>query len=298
MICFVISIFAHMYVSGFSFIRNAIKLDYPVVEAIRSILPLCDEVVVAVGVSEDETRELISGIDPKVRIVDTEWDLSLREGGRVLAIETDKAFDAINSAADWCFYIQGDECLHEKYIPGIRSAMEKWKDEKEIDGLLFRYKHFYGSYDFIGDSRTWYRNEIRVIRNNKEIRSYKDAQGFRINGKKLKVKEIDAEIYHYGWVRHPRHMMAKSLEANRYWHDDRWIEERFDPDKDFDYSQIDSIKKFEGTHPEVMKERIERMNWSFSRDPSVKKFRLKSAVLYYIEKWTGWRVGENKNYRF
>lgn len=292
-----IFIFAVMYVSGFSFIRNAVKLDYPIVEAIKSILPLCDEVVVAVGDSDDETRNLIIGIDPKVRVIDTQWDLNLREGGKVLAIETNKAFDAVNEHADWCFYIQGDECLHEKYIPAVREAMEKWKDDPEVEGLLFEYRHFYGSYDYLGDSRTWYRNEIRVIRNDHSIRSYKDAQGFRKNGRKLKVKRSGAAIYHYGWVRHPRHMMAKSLEANRYWHDDRWIEERFDPGKDFDYTGIDSITRFEGTHPEVMKKRIEKMNWTFTRDPSVKKFNLKGAVLYYIEKWTGWRVGENKNYQ-
>ncbi|MBM3912615.1 MAG: glycosyltransferase family 2 protein, partial [Sphingomonadales bacterium] len=44
-----------MKVSGFTFIRNAVLLDYPILEAIRSILPLCDEIVVAVGKSEDET---------------------------------------------------------------------------------------------------------------------------------------------------------------------------------------------------------------------------------------------------
>lgn len=286
-----------MYVSGFTFIRNAIKLDYPIVEAIRSILPLCDEVVVAVGDSEDGTRELIKKIDPKVRIIDTKWDMSLREGGKVLAVETDKAYREVSPKADWCVYIQGDECMHEQYHDVVREAMEKWKDDERVEGLLFGYKHFYGSYDYLGDSGTWYRQEIRVIRRDKDISSYKDAQGFRKNGRKLQVKRIPAEIYHYGWVRHPKHMMAKAVEANRYWHDDRWIEERFDPDKDFDYSQIDSIRRFDGTHPDVMKERIEKMNWSFSRDPSVKKFNLKTRIKYYIEKWTGWRIGENKNYR-
>ncbi len=78
-----------MFVSGFTFIRNAVRYDYPILEAIRSILPLCDEVVVAVGRSEDGTRELIEGLgDPRIRIIDTEWDDSLREGGRVLAVET------------------------------------------------------------------------------------------------------------------------------------------------------------------------------------------------------------------
>ena len=65
-----------MKISGFSFVRNGIKLYYPVAESIRSILPICDEFVVAVGRGDDDdtTRAEIEAIgDPKVRIVDTVW---------------------------------------------------------------------------------------------------------------------------------------------------------------------------------------------------------------------------------
>ena len=61
-----------MKVAGFTFIKNALIYDYPIVEAIQSILPLCDEVVVAVGKSEDKTLELIQSIHPsKIRIIET-----------------------------------------------------------------------------------------------------------------------------------------------------------------------------------------------------------------------------------
>ena len=286
-----------MFVSGFTFIRNAVKLDYPVKEAILSILPLVDEMIVAVGAGEDSTRELIASLGPKIRIVDTQWDDSLREGGKVLAVETNKAFDAISKQADWCFYIQGDECLHEKYHSEILAQMSRYKEDKEVDGLLFDYAHFYGSYDYLGDSRTWYRKEIRIIKNDKSISSYRDAQGFRKDGKKLRVKPIQAEIYHYGWVRHPKYQMAKLREANKLWHDDAYINQKFDASKDFDYAEIDSIKSFEGTHPAVMQERITKMNWSFDKDPEAKTFGLKLKILYGIEKLTGWRVGEYRNYK-
>lgn len=168
-----------MKVSGFSFIKNAIKYDYPIVEAITSILPICDEFVVAVGKSEDDTLSLIQSIDPhKIRIIETEWDESLREGGRVLAVETDKAFKAISKDSDWAFYIQGDEVMHEKYLPVVKNAMEKFNNDSSVDGLLFNYLHFYGSYDYVGSADNWYPHEIRVIKNNPSIYSYKDAQGF------------------------------------------------------------------------------------------------------------------------
>jgi glycosyltransferase involved in cell wall biosynthesis len=288
-----------MKVSGFTFVRNAIKYDYPVVEAIKSILPICDEVIVAVGNSEDETLELIQGIgSPKIRIIETVWDDSLREGGRVLAVETDKAFKAISPDSDWAFYIQGDEALHEKYLDVVKEAMIKYNHDPAVEGLLFRYLHFYGSYDYVGESYRWYRREVRVIKNRQDIFSYRDAQGFRKKpDEKLNVKLIDAEIYHYGYVREPKAMQGKQKSFNKYWHSDQWIEKNVASDEEFDYSNIDALTMFKGTHPEVMRKRIDAMNWKFSYDLSKKKFKVKDRLKRIVEKMTGWRPGEYKNYR-
>ncbi|MBP6428765.1 MAG: hypothetical protein KA273_00010 [Bacteroidales bacterium] len=287
-----------MKVVGFSFIRNAIKFDYPIIEAISSILPICDEFIVAVGESDDKTRELILSIkSDKIKIVDTKWDETLRQGGRVLADETNKAFNNIPNDTDWAFYIQGDEVVHQKYLSNIKESMEKWKDDKQVEGLLFNYTHFYGSYDYVGDSRRWYRKEIRIIRPLKNISSYRDAQGFRIDDRKLRVKPIDAYMYHYGWVKPPFVQQEKIKFFNSLWHDQKWLEKNIAPVDQFDYSVIDSLKLFNGTHPEVMQDRIERVNWKFDFDPTTKNFGLKTKILHKIENLTGWRVGEYKNYR-
>ncbi|MFN3381485.1 MAG: glycosyltransferase family 2 protein, partial [Runella zeae] len=278
-----------MHVTGFTFIRNAVKFDYPIVEAITSILPICDEFVVAVGKGEDETLRLIQEIAPqKIRIIETIWDESLRKGGVVYAKETDKAFQAIAAYSDWAFYIQGDEVVHEKDLPIIKEAMQKWKDDASVDGLLFNYIHFYGSYDYIGDSPKWYRKEIRVIKNNKNIYSYRDAQGFRKDvNQKLRVKPIDASIYHYGWVKDPRVMQQKHLHVHQFWHEDEAEKHIKVSAKGFDYSQIDSLDKFTGTHPQVMQARIRRQNWAFTHDISHKNLSLKYRFKLWMEKYTG-----------
>lgn len=288
-----------MKVSGFTIVRNAIKYDYPIVEAITSILPICDEVIVAVGKSDDDTLALIRSIQsPKIKIIETIWDDTLREGGRVLADETNKAFAAISPDSDWAFYIQGDEVIHEDFLPVVKAAMQKYKDDKGIEGLLFNYKHFYGSYDYIGDARIWYRKEIRVVRNDKHIASYKDAQGFRKNNEKLKVKAIDAWMYHYGWVKPPEAQVAKQQTFNKLWHTDEWVQKHVPKIGEFDYSGIDSLQHFKGEHPKVMQDRINKMNWKFSFDPTTQnKLSFKSKVLMFIEKKTGWRIGEYKNYK-
>jgi hypothetical protein len=288
-----------MKVTGFTFIRNALKFDYPVAEAIKSILPLCDDFVVAVGRSEDKTLELIASIDPlKIRIIETVWDDSLREGGRVLALETDKAFQAISEETDWCFYIQGDEVVHEQYHPAIRAAMEKWKSNALVDGLLFNYLHFYGSYDYVGTSDRWYKHEIRIIKNNKSIFSYRDAQGFRKgDNQKLNVKPVDAYIYHYGWVKMPELMQRKHEHFARLWHSDEWVESNVVKPEPFDYAgHIDALEKFRGAHPQVMIERVNRLNWKFSYDISNNNISFKKRIKRLLEEKLGWNLSY-KNYR-
>jgi hypothetical protein len=288
-----------MKVTGFTFIRNAIKYDYPVEEAILSILPLCDNFVVAVGKSDDDTRNLIEKIDTdKIQIIDTVWDDSLREGGRVLADETNKAFQSINDETDWCFYIQGDEVVHEKYLPFIKSAMEKYQNDDKVDGLLFKYLHFYGSYDYVGESYSWYRNEIRVIKNNNNIYSYRDAQGFRKdNNQVLNVKLIDAYVYHYGWVKEPAAMQKKQIDFNKLWHSDEWVERNVSKAEEFDYSQIDALRHFEGTHPQVMTDRIKSRNWVFDYDISFNSYKFKDKIKRFFEKYFGISLGQYKNYK-
>ncbi|MCX6282081.1 MAG: glycosyltransferase family 2 protein [Bacteroidetes bacterium] len=287
-----------MKVSGFTFVRNAVKFDYPIEEAIRSILPLCDEFVVAAGNSDDSTRELLASIDPaKVRIIDTVWDDNLREGGSVLAVETNKALDQVSEDADWAFYIQADEVVPEQYLPVIRESMEQWKDNARVEGLLFNYRHFFGSYDFVATSRDWYRREVRIIRKQSGIRSYKDAQGFRKDGRKLNVKSIEAWMYHYGWVKPPGFQQAKQEAFHKHWHDDLWVQENVALSSEFDYNIIGGLNKFTGTHPEVMKKRITLKNWDFRPDPLKNNLQPAQKALQTVERLIGWRIGEYKNYK-
>jgi hypothetical protein len=287
-----------MFVSGFTIARNVVRADYPLKEAVYSILPLCDEMLIAVGASDDDTLDYIRSFDsPKIRIIETVWDDKLREGGKVLAVETNKALDAINPAADWCFYIQADECLHEQYIGPVRRAMEENLHDQHVEGLLFDYVHFYGSYDYVADSRNWYRKEIRIVRNLPAIRSYKDAQGFRIDKRKLHVKPVQASIFHYGWVKHPKQQLEKLKQARKLWHSDEFIEKEYADAESFDFSKVDSLHRYKGTHPAVMSARIQQKNWEFEHDISIRNLGFKKRVLYYIEKLTGWRIGENRNYK-
>jgi len=308
-------------ISGFSFVRNGAKLYYPVVESIRSILPICDEFVIAVGEGDEDdgTREAIAAIgDPRVRIIDTVWEEEYFKRGIINALQTDIAMH--RCSGDWLFYLQADEVVHEKYLPVIKARCESLLDRSEVEGLLFRYKHFWGDYGHYHDGHGWYPNEIRMVRNLPTVHSYESAQSFRhfeaydnprqpSGTRKLRVARVDAEIYHYGWVRPPHLMQNKSRAlATVHWGRRKATDYYEKAPKVFDYGPLDRLATFEGTHPEVMKDMIARMDWQDRlqqtgspnpyREPH-KHERLKYRVLTFLENRVlgGRQIGGFKNYR-
>lgn len=243
-------------------------------------MPVVDEMIVLIGDSEDETEQLIRNIaDEKIKIHHSVWDKNLHKGGAVLAVETNKAFQLIDEKSDWAFYIQADEVVHEKYHAAIREGCLKYKDDMRAQGLLFKYLHFYGTYDYVGDSRKWYDHEVRIIRNDKSITAYKDAQGFRVGEEKLRVKLIDAYIYHYGWVKSPKQMFEKQKNVSKFWYESESEWQNLQKEDFFDFeNQYDSLEKFKDTHPLVMKDRLAKQNWKIELDTGRKKFSFKDRL--------------------
>jgi hypothetical protein len=249
-------------ISGFSFARNAIVLDYPLREALLSALPVVDELVVAVarGDPRDDTRGLVESIgDPRVRIVDAPWD----EARLHLAYSdlTNAALDACEG--DWCLYLQADEVLHEADHAAIRSRCAALLEDRRVEGMLFDYLHFFGDYRHVQRGQGWYATEIRLVRNRIGARSVRDAQSFRLSGRRLTVARAGARIFHYGWVRHPARMRAK---VDAFW----MHRGRPDPDaaregtRDtaFDYGPLGRLEQWDGEHPAVMTERMRAMDWA------------------------------------
>jgi hypothetical protein len=263
-----------MKISGFSFVRNGVSLYYPIVESIKSILPLVDEFFVAVGKSSngDDTREKIAEIDdPKLTIIDTIWEEKYFKKGIINSIQTDIAMK--KCTGDWLFYLQADEVVHEKYLTTIKKRCEALVYDKEVEGLLFRYKHFWGDYKHYHNGHGWYPNEIRIVRNLPEIHSWQSAQSFRKfeyydnprqedGHSKLKVAKVDAEIYHYGWVR-PPHLMQNKKRAldSVHWGLKKAKDYYEKAPQEFDYGPLNLLAEFNETHPAVMKEMISKFNW-------------------------------------
>lgn len=312
-----------MTISGFTMVRNATKLYYPIRQAITSILPVVDEFVVALGDCDpdDHTLEEIRSIgSDKIRIIHTVWDLEKYPRGMEHAHQTDIARQACKG--DWLFYVQSDEVVHEEDLPRIRQRCEEFLHDKSIEGLLFKYRHFWGDYDHYITSHAWYANEIRIIRNDKDIHSWESAQSFRrmpdFDGVhyrekkgtyKLKVARVDAYIYHYGWVR-PPHYMQKKRKAFATIHvgKDRAEAEFRQEREEFDFGNLNQLSVFRDTHPAVMQERIRQFNWAdqlernrqHTQTVRHRHEKLKYRLLTFIEQhfMGGRQIFSFKNYRF
>jgi hypothetical protein len=282
--------------SGFTLVRNAVKLDFPIVPAIKSVLAVCDEVVVNVGKSEDETRDVVAALDdPRVRILDSEWDFTKKN--IMLSIETQKAMDACRGT--WGIYIQADEVLHERGARILKDKVAEWDGDTRVEGLLVKYLHFYGGFDQIATSRRWYRREVRCIRLGKDIRPYQGAQGFRVGPdyRKIQARVTDAEMFHYGWAR-PARAIKEKLEISKTIYP--WGGNRFDKEQARGFLEwIPLLKPFTGTHPAAAREWIAER--AVDPDRMIGPMRLKPEhIRFYISDWierlTGARVFEFRNY--
>jgi hypothetical protein len=282
-------------ISGFTVVRDARRLDYPIVESIRSILPIVDEFVVGVGVGEDGTRELIESIgDPKLRIFDSHWDMSRASGGRILSEKTNEALEQCRGI--WCFYLQADEIIHEDDLAAIREACERYRDDARVEGLLFRYIHFYGGYDVISTSRGAYRNEVRIVRRSANPHSVGDAQSFLIEGeRKAWVRESGATVYHYGWVKPPDGIRLKH--ENQV---ELYESRKYAPPPQSEARQMYGLRIFRGSHPAVMRDRVASQDWTFRPRLDLRQWNKRDYRFFLSdlqEKIIPYRFGERKKYR-
>lgn len=236
-------------ISGFTFIRNGTSLGFPFVESIRSLLPLVDEFVVAVGRSDDDTLERVKAIgDPKIRIIETVWNDHMADRGFVYAQQ--KMIAQYACTGHWAFYLEGDEVVHEGELAAIRAAVDRHHDNPAVEALVFDYLHFYGTPGYVSISPGWYRRECRLIRNT--IRSYApDGQYWLVTSRHKRPRNphaalANAHIYHYGWVRKASAMQAKLDQVAKYWAGAQV--------PTINYANFDpqAVKPFTGTHPAVM----------------------------------------------
>lgn len=293
-------------ISGFTIIKNGLSLNYPFVESIKSITPLCDEIIIIVGFEDEEltfddgTYNLLKKEfpDKKFLVKKTYWPKKHFEKGKILANKTNLALKFCQFP--FCFYIQGDEVIHEQDYPIIRSSISDLSKSSKAEGLLFNFIHFYGNVDIYKYTRNVYRREIRIFKNRRGIKSWKDAQGFRTkDDQKISCLLSKARIFHYGWARKEQIMRRKIKAMDLFYHRDEG--NKFSNEKvEFKYRREWGLRKFIDGHPKVMENWIEANKNPINvlNEKIFFDFRTFGLMLSdIIERFTGLRVGEYKNYK-
>jgi len=282
--------------SAFTLVRNAIKLNFPILATICSVLGVCDEVVVNVGKSDDDTREIVAGIgDSRVRILESEWDM--KRGDGMLALETQRAMNACRGS--WGIYLQADEVLDERSARTLKAKVAEWDDDPRVEGLLVNYLHFYGGFDRVATNRRWYRREVRCIRLGLDIHPYQGAQGFRVGPaqRKIRARLTDAQMFHYGWARPACAIRAKREVVKEMY---PVASERLDRDIERGTLEwIPLLRRFTGQHPAVASSWIATCAQQPPIELEPPRFKA-GNVRYYVSDWierlTGARPFEFRNY--
>jgi glycosyltransferase involved in cell wall biosynthesis len=304
------SIIPGIKISGFSLVRNGTLFDYPYLESLRSLLPMVDELIVNVGIGDDDTLEQVQKFadtegQEKLIIFESDWQLdqpAKKKGGLILSEQTNAALD--RCSGDWCFYLQADEVIHEDDRPALQTTLQAVHSNPQVEGILFDYLHFYGSFDVIQDSRSTYRREVRIVRRNSNPRSVGDAQSFRKkDGTKLSVVRGGGRIFHYGWVRNPEAMKEKTFFMDQLYHgnpSENDLAQKIPHTGDnYRYKRFWGLKSFRKTHPAVMGSRIEKKGWHWDLAHSPFHWSLKDSkkiVLDLIERLTQIRLFEYRSY--
>jgi len=283
-----------MKVSGFTFLRNAVINGYPFEESIRSILPIVDEFICVVGKGEDDTRDRVVSIgDPKIRVIDSQWNDNMQDRGFVYGQQ--KMVAQFNCTGDWAFYLEGDEVLHESEVSNIRETMQQNLEDTEVEALYFDFFHFYGTPNQVGIAG--YRRAPRIIRNS--IRSIAPDGLFwtvldkNKKGRYPKAKHSGGNIYHYGHCRSVSKMAEKLKQVGRYWGSKH---EEF---RGYGSIDVRELHPFKGSHPAVMKNWLaEEAETAFCQDTDYRVTRRdrRNRIRFWIEDLLGVEISK-KHYR-
>jgi hypothetical protein len=249
---------------------NIFEMDYPLEAAVISALGVCDEAVIVVGQSQDTTRHFVYQMqedygEEKIKVVETyiHFDRGWEERWWNLA--------SAYTAAEWLFWLDADEAIHEYDVPLIKETMRK----PEVELIRFPFLHFYASKDYT--LRMPLKTNTRMGRRSAGFRivnwctdehpNHSACQAvFGLKGKQENanswsgpnIVEVMAPIYHYGWCRKPL-ALAMSRAKHRAWYaDGGGLEDGRLPEvKPFDFRIKDrlangQIAQWQGNHPAVM----------------------------------------------
>jgi hypothetical protein len=195
-------------------LRNGTKLGYPYELAIKSLRPLCDEVVVLVDpTSEDDTMARVHALSPD-RIVESVWDMNNHNGHTncEITVQTRKLCDA--ASGDWIVSLQADEILHEKDSAYLREVIER-SEAEGVTGNAIERLYFYGALDRY--RQDWTQWLVRIFKRGCWKPDVDGAMKFEPIGDQ-RVGAVTPFLYHYSRVGNPQVIAERVRNLDGFFH--------------------------------------------------------------------------------
>lgn len=225
---------------------NLLIMDYPFKAALESALNICDEAVVVVGQSEDDTldwvRSEVSKYPGRVIVEQTvfKFDLMWQEEWWTLAQSL--------TDAEWLMYYDADEVIHEADAPVIREAMA----DPDIHLISLPFIHFYMTPRWERDyapraTRLGRRSQSYRMRNWRSAAMphapacqmvYTDREIDAHNPARPNMAVLETQIYHYSWCRDATAAQISNLKHNDWYSDGKQFnltDGRVPDAREFDY---------------------------------------------------------------
>lgn len=267
---------SEVLVSGLTIIRNGVRLNYPFMEVIRSVLPICDEFIVVAGDSDDETNETLATLnDPRVEVIHSRWSPLVTPRKCLLAQQTN--IGLAYCSGRWCLFLQGNEVIHEKDLQHLRQLMEQHADNQEVEAMLVERRTFWGDFNhYVAAYPRRHKYTARVIRPNIGTYSIRDGMSFAIfdnfstHGRYPRSIDTGADLYRYDYVHSVEQQERKFSEAVHRSGTGVQADENY-------FNQFyprQFIAPFTGTHPRVMHERQKAHPLDSSLDLGLSRTRL------------------------
>jgi len=199
-------------------IRNGLLQGYPFWESLSSALPFADEIVISEGFSTDDTYKYIMKFaemhGDKVRVFRDDWKRHKSGCGEVITKISNIAMSRCD--AEWIYYLQADEVIHEENAPFVRNIATY--HSHEFNAVSFPFYHFIDSWKPLEKGRA-YDEAIRMVKNDKAISLIGDGWNFGGAIQPICPAGLSPKpIYHLGWV-FPENCDVKRIEHGKIYRD-------------------------------------------------------------------------------
>ena len=230
--------------TGITLIKDGNRLKYPWKQCIKSLCSYCDDVLLNIGQSTDDTEldsATLAQEHSNLNLHSYYWSMGNSGDGRELAHQANNLLKYIRT--EWVIYLQSDELLLQQDGLYLKRLVEELpSDITQIE--LYR-TYFWGSLDKRAPE-----HEIFLGRMFKKGTHLVGGDGMYLIRNQGEVYRTTIPIYHYSRIGEEKDVTNRIRNLDLLFHPSEEVATY----KDFNYNECKSLIPYIGKHPEGIEE--------------------------------------------